>query len=259
MRDVALTDVWLLFTASECALDVWPLPSVVRLGACDAVAWVNSNEQKGSAMARVTDTTVEGYLDVLASTEPVPGGGGVAALAGSLACALGCMVAGLTIGKPAYAEFDETAREALATCEQLRHRMLDLSNADADGFRPVTAALKLPRSTDEERAARSEALNRALLSACEAPLEVLESAQTALEALHVLAEHGTKIAVVDVGVAASLARTAADGAALTVHANAGMMTDAAAAAQLRERADQLMGLTEVRSREVYITAKLRFS
>lgn len=214
---------------------------------------------EGRAMGRVTDTTVEGYLDVLASTEPVPGGGGVAALAGSLACALGCMVAGLTIGKPVYADFDTEAREALVTCEQLRHRMLELSNADADGFRPVAAALKLPRSNDEERVARAEALNKALLSACEAPIEVLENALSALEALHVLAEHGTKIAVVDVGVAASLARTAADGAALTVHANAGMMTDADAAQALRDRADQLMGLTEVRSREVYVTAKLRFS
>lgn len=210
-------------------------------------------------MADVTDVSVAGYLDAVASTEPVPGGGGVAALAGSLACALGCMVAGLTLGKRAYAEFDAEAREALVECERLRKRLLALSDADAEGFRPVAAALKLPRSTPEEARARELALDEALLGACTAPLEVLSSSLQALDSLAELAEHGSKLAVVDVGVAASLARTAADGAALTVHANARLMSDEARARDLRERADQLMGLTEVRSREVYVTAKLRFS
>lgn len=210
-------------------------------------------------MGNVTDTTVTGYLDALASTEPVPGGGGVSALAGSLACALGCMVAGLTLGNARYAEFGDGARQALGRCERLRRRLLELSNADAEGFRPVTVALKLPKSTPAEAAARTAALDDALFGACSAPLEVLESALEALEALHALAERGSKIAVVDVGVAASLARTAADGAALTVHANARMMSDGARAQGLRERADQLVGLAEVRSREVYVTAKLRYA
>lgn len=210
-------------------------------------------------MPNVTDTTVEGYLDAVASTDPVPGGGGVAALAGSLACALGCMVAGLTVGKRAYADFEEDARATLADCDALRVRLLELSNADADGFRPVTAALKLPRDTPEQAAVRAAALDDALLHACSAPLEVLERSLEALDSLERLAEHGTKLAVVDVGVAASLARTAADGAALTVHANARMVSDPERARELRDRADQLMGLTEVRSREVYVTAKLRFS
>ena len=210
-------------------------------------------------MARVTDTSVEGYLEAVASVAPVPGGGGVAALAGSLACALGCMVAGLTVGKAAYADFDEGAREALAACGVLKDRLLALSNADAEGFAPVAAALKLPRSTPADAAVRTKRLDEALEVACEAPFEVLERSLEALESLHALAEHGTKLAVVDVGVAASLARTAADGAALTVHANARMMSDAARARKLGERADSLMGLTEVRSREVYVTAKLRFS
>lgn len=210
-------------------------------------------------VSRVTDTTVEGYLDSVASTAPVPGGGGVAALAGSLACALGCMVAGLSSGKPKLADYENEFSGALATCESIRQIMLDLSNADADGFVPVTHALKLPRSTPEEVAARNEALNEALVGACKAPFEVLANALKCLEALENLARHGSKIAVVDVGVASSLARTAADGAALTVHANARMLTDAELANKLGEKADTLMGLIEVRSREVYITAKLRFS
>lgn len=210
------------------------------------------------ANTRVTDNTLEGYLDAVASTAPVPGGGGVAALAGSLACALGCMVAGLSQGKPKLAEYEESYQTALDTCQKLRVRMLDLSNADADGFVPVTAALKLPRSTPAEVQARSLALDKALMGACDAPFDVLQCALDSLEALEVLARHGSKIAVVDVGVASSLARTAADGAALTVHANAGMLSDKEKAAELGENADTLMGLIEVRSREVYITAKLRF-
>lgn len=208
---------------------------------------------------RVTDTSVEAYLDAVASTAPVPGGGGVAALAGSLACALGCMVAGLSVGKPKLAEYENEYQEALATCNTIRARMLDLSNADADGFVPVTAALKLPRSTAEEIEYRNTELDKALYGACDAPFEVLRNALASIEALENLAKHGSKIAVVDVGVASSLARTAADGAALTVHANARMMSDAELAARMCNKADELMGLVEVRSREVYITAKLRFS
>lgn len=210
------------------------------------------------ASTRVTDTSLEGYLDAVASTAPVPGGGGVAALAGSLACALGCMVAGLSQGKPKLAEYESAYQVALDTCQRLRARMLELSNADADGFVPVTAALKLPRSTSTEVEARTKALDTALMGACDAPFEVLQCALDSLEALEVLARHGSKIAVVDVGVASSLARTAADGAALTVHANAGMLSDKSKATELGENADTLMGLIEVRSREVYITAKLRF-
>ena len=123
----------------------------------------------------------------------------------------------------------------------------------------MTRALKLPRSTPEEAAERARRLDDALLGACEAPFEVLESSLSALESLSALAEHGSKLAVVDVGVAASLARTAADGAALTVHANARMMGDRERADGLAARADALVGLAEVRSREVYVTAKLRFS
>lgn len=208
---------------------------------------------------RVTDTTVEGYLDAVASTAPVPGGGGVAALAGSLACALGCMVAGLSSGKPKLSEYESTYQAALKRCEKIRGRMLELSNDDAEGFVPVTAALKLPRSTPDEIEARTKALDAALMGACDAPFEVLQCALDSLEALEELARHGSKIAVVDVGVASSLARTAADGAALTVHANANMLSDKQKAAELGENADTLMGLVEVRSREVYITAKLRFN
>lgn len=210
------------------------------------------------ATTRVTDNTLEGYLDAVASTAPVPGGGGVAALAGSLACALGCMVAGLSQGKPKLAQYEEAYQNALDTCQRLRDRMLDLSNADADGFVPVTTALKLPRSTPEEIKTRNVALDKALMGACDAPFDVLQCALDSLEALEELARHGSKIAVVDVGVASSLARTAADGAALTVHANARMLSDKQKAAELGENADTLMGLVEVRSREVYITAKLRF-
>ena len=199
------------------------------------------------------------YLESVASTDPVPGGGGVSALAGSLACALGCMVAGLTLGKAAYAAYDDETRSALEACGRLRGRLLELSDADADGFLPVTRALKLPRSTPEEAAERARRLDDALLGACEAPFEVLESSLSALESLSALAEHGSKLAVVDVGVAASLARTAADVAALTVHANARMMGDRERADGLAARAYALVGLAEVRSREVYVTAKLRFS
>lgn len=210
-------------------------------------------------MANVTDTTVRGYLDAVASPTPVPGGGGVAALAGALGCALGCMVGSLMRGKPSAAAHEDELTAALTRLGELRARLLELSDADAEGFRPVAAALKLPRSTPAQARERARAIDDSAERACDAPFAAMGCALDALDALRPLARLGGRLIVADAGAAASLARTAADGAALTVHANANMLSDEMRARTLRERADQLMGLAEVRSREVYVTAKLRLS
>lgn len=203
--------------------------------------------------------TLADYLDEVASARPVPGGGGVAALAGALACALGCMVAQLTIGRHRAVLFDARVRGALAHCDGLRTRMFELSDADAEGFRPVTTALKLPRATPAEAAARRTTLDEALLGACETPLAVLSCTLETLEVLAELAECAPKLVVADAGVAASLARAAADGAALTVQANARLMDNEAQACELRARAHELTQQVQLRSGEIYALAELRLS
>ena len=86
------------------------------------------------------------FVNVLASSEPVPGGGGASALVGAVGAALGSMVANLTIGKKKYADVEENMRECLQKAEDLQSRLLDLIRQDAEAFAPLAAAYGMPKT-----------------------------------------------------------------------------------------------------------------
>ena len=188
----------------------------------------------------LTDTTVEGFLDVLGSAAPVPGGGGAAALAGAMAAALGEMVANLTSGKKKYAHVQGQIDELLPQLESLHSRMLGLIEEDARAFEPLSRAYGLPRSTPEEQARKAQVMEEALREACQPPLGMMQAALEVIDVLEVLAKIGTRIAISDVGVAASLAHAALQGASMSVFVNAAAMGDRAYAAQVNDRAQSML-------------------
>jgi formiminotetrahydrofolate cyclodeaminase len=169
--------------------------------------------------------TVTGFADELASSSPAPGGGSVAALSGALGAALGVMVCNLTIGKAKYeavwAELEPVKKEA----EQLQQRLLELIDIDTDSFNKVMAAFKLPKETDEEKKARSEAIQAATMGAAEVPLEVALLCLKALRLTPMLAESGNENAISDIGVAAQQAEAGIQGAVLNVKINLGSIKD----------------------------------
>jgi formiminotetrahydrofolate cyclodeaminase len=110
--------------------------------------------------SRFRDLTVAQFVDALASGEPVPGGGAAAAIAGSLGAALVAMVGNLSAGRPKYAEHAALLDRTIPAATELADRMLALSDEDAAAFAGYGAAMKLPRETDEEKAARSAARDR---------------------------------------------------------------------------------------------------
>jgi formiminotetrahydrofolate cyclodeaminase len=116
------------------------------------------------------------YLAALASREPAPGGGSAATLVGALAAALCAMVARITAAAPKHAPVHADAEAIAAAADELRARFLELRPADEAAFGGVVAAQALPRATDDERATRTAALQRALAHAAEVPLDVAETA-----------------------------------------------------------------------------------
>ena len=159
------------------------------------------------------------FLSDLASDSPTPGGGSVAALGGALAAALTSMVANLTIGKKKYADVQEEVRAILAKTEGLRLELTELMEEDAAAFDKVMVAMKLPKETDEEKAARTETLQAALVDAAMVPLAVMEKCVEAIALAQVAAEKGNKNAVSDAGVAALMGRAGAHAAKLNVLIN----------------------------------------
>lgn len=203
--------------------------------------------------------TIRGFVDVLSTKEPVPGGGGASALAAALGMSLGSMVANLTVGKKKYAQYEEELEQILKRAKTLTDELLDGMDKDAEAFEPLSRAYGMPKETEEECAKREEVMAEALLLASMAPLDLMEKIVEAMEVLGRLAEIGTNLAISDVGVGIQMAGAALKGASLNVYINTKLMKDKETAAGLNERADLLIAKGETLLSETYeiVTGRIR--
>jgi methenyltetrahydrofolate cyclohydrolase len=204
------------------------------------------------------DMTLEAFLDDLASSKPAPGGGSVAALAGSLGAALVSMVANLTVGKEKYRNVEPEVKAILTESETLRHRLLAYIDEDVAAFNVYSAAAKLPRDTDEQKAARSAAIQKALMNAVDPPMNTVKACVEVLDLCRPIAEKGNVQAVSDAGVGALLAEAGLRSAALNVQINLGWIKDANFVARKRKELDSLLaGRPELKEQTVqYVESKL---
>lgn len=163
--------------------------------------------------------TIQEFAMQTASNEPVPGGGSISALAGSLAAALTEMVAGLTIGKKKYADVEEEMKEAVEPMKAVCAQLLDDITRDSESFDQYMQALTLPKEKEEEKAARTEAMQNGLKAAVEVPLSVAKAACGILPYAETMVVKGNKSAVTDALVATMMARTAVLGAGFNVKIN----------------------------------------
>jgi len=175
--------------------------------------------------SRYTDGTIQAYLDRLASAEPEPGGGSVAALVGALGAALVTMVTDLTLGKEKFAAVQDDMAGLRAQAETLRAELQDLVTDDARAYAAVAASMKLPKDTDEQKQQREQTLQAALRGAAEVPLRVAEGALAVAKLSLPAGEMGNPHAVSDAGVAVILADAAAQSAALNVRINLAWISD----------------------------------
>lgn len=168
---------------------------------------------------KLTELTVNGFLEKTYGSDPVPGGGSISALCGSLAASLGQMVTALTIGRKKYAEVEEDMLRLAPEMEEARNKFVDFIDEDAAAYQVVFDAFKLPKNSDEEKAVRKEAIQKATLAAALVPLEVARTAVGIMDSIQEIAVKGNKNAITDCCVAMMCARTAAFGAILNVRIN----------------------------------------
>lgn len=189
---------------------------------------------------RFRDLTVDQFVSLLASAQPVPGGGSAAAVAGSLGGALVAMVASLSTGRPKYAEHEQLLLEAKAVGEALADRLLALADEDADAFAGFGVAMKMPRDTEDERAARTKALQTAARAATEAPFRTVQACLQVALAAESMAGRSNKNASSDLEVAGLMAVAAARAAAANVFINLPSMGDDAAAEDMLARTESMV-------------------
>ncbi len=180
------------------------------------------------------------FLDAVAAGTPTPGGGSVSALAGALAGALAVMVANLTLGREKYAAVAEEITALRSRAMTLQAELTELIREDSQAYEAVLAACQLPKGSEDEMAAREEAVQGATRRATEVPLQVAERAVAVLRLLPDVVRKGNPNAASDAGVAAYLAHAAVAGAALNVRTNLPGLRDAGLAKELEGQIEHLL-------------------
>lgn len=176
-------------------------------------------------MSKLTDMSSKDFLSALASSAPAPGGGGGAAMAGALAAALASMVANLTIGKEKFAQQEPEVKDLLDEAEEVRQTLLGLVEEDAAVFNSFMACYKLPKGTEEEKAARTVAIRNAAKQAAEVPLAIARASYRALMLAQRLVCIGNPGVITDGACSALLARAALRCAEYNVRINLGLTKD----------------------------------
>ncbi len=202
------------------------------------------------ANKRLIDMTCKAFAHETASESPAPGGGSISAYMGALGAAIGAMVANLSAHKAGWDERWEEFSDWADRGQALLSELLHLVDEDTAAFNRIMDVFAMPKSTDEEKAARSEALQAATLYATQVPLRTMKAAVQVFDLVQAMAAEGNPNSVSDAGVGALAARSAVLGACLNVKINAAGLKDRAAADALVAEAEALAAEADRREREV---------
>lgn len=182
------------------------------------------------------------FVDVLASKNPVTGGGGASALVAAIGMALGNMVGSLTIGKKKYASVQYDVISLMQRAEKLRAEFLELIQGDAEAFEPLSKAYGMPSNTQEEKVRKEIVMEECLVTAGSLPLLIMEKCCEGIDITREFAEKGSALAISDAGCSASFLKAALEAAALNVFINTKYMKN-------RENAEKMEKQAEVMIRE----------
>ena len=199
---------------------------------------------------RLVDLTVKGFAEETARESPAPGGGSVSAYMGALGASLGTMVANLSSHKPGWDDrWDEFAKWAERGME-IQEELLHLVDEDTEAFNRIMTAFGMPKKTDEEKALRSEAIQKATLFASEVPLETMKASARVFELCRQMVAEGNPNSVSDAGVGALAARAAVIGAGMNVKINAASLKDRAKAEALIAEAEEIIAKANAEEKEI---------
>ena len=200
---------------------------------------------------KLAEMNVTQFADVLASDAPAPGGGSTAALAGALGAALTAMVCELTVHKKQFAEAREDVLAVQAKASQLQKAFLDVMDRDTDAFLVVSNAFAMPKATDEEKAARSAAIQKGLEGCTATPFEMMQLAAQTIELTESLLGRFNTASASDLGVGALSLRTAVQGAWLNVLINIGSLKNKELAEDYRAKGQALVDEVVAAADRVY--------
>lgn len=202
-------------------------------------------------MKDFTNQTCREFVDLLASNEPMPGGGAAAALVGAIGVALGSMVGNLTIGREKYADVEELMKNLVEKCAVLKEQMLAQALADAEGFIPLANAYAMDKSDPT----RDDMIDKGCIIACEVPLKSLELCGEALEMLKIYYEKGTRLAFSDAVCGAVMLRSVMESASVNIYINTNTLRDKAKAKEINDKCDDMLSKYIPLSDEIYNDAK----
>jgi formiminotetrahydrofolate cyclodeaminase len=204
-----------------------------------------------------TNSSIQTFLDDLASERPTPGGGGAAAACGAIGAALVSMVANLTIGKKNYEAVSEDLKTVNAKAETLRAELTRAIEEDAAAFNSVMTAYGLPRATEKEKATRAASIQAALKDATQAPLHAVKACFEVIRLAAAAAEKGNLNVISDAGVAVLAANAGLRSAALNVFVNAKAIKDRDFAEKQIAEANALLAQAAETTESVYQTVRTK--
>ncbi len=199
----------------------------------------------------LSELTLRSFFELLGSDAAAPGGGSAAAMTGSLGAALAEMVGNLTVGRKQYAAFQEETRVCTEKCTALRAAFLAAMERDSDAFHRFSAALNLPKGTADEKAARTVAIQDALILCIESPLHTMELSLEAAKVIERMPGKTNANAVSDLGVAVMMLEATVRSAWLSVLINLGYLKDKDKSAAYRDMGEKLLNDTLARTGAVY--------
>ena len=188
----------------------------------------------------MTEMKMDDFLEVLSSSEPVPGGGGACGYVAAVGMSLGNMVLALTTGKKKYAEYQAEIEQLIVKATELTGKLAECMDKDAESFKPLSEAYGLPKDTEEQIKAREEIMAKALVAASEAPLAMMELILEAMKLIDRISVIGSRIAISDAGVGITMCQAAMKGASLNVFINTKLMKDRDKAEEMNFKADRLL-------------------
>ena len=202
---------------------------------------------------KLTEMTITAFNDILASDAPAPGGGSAAALEGAVGVALTNMVASLTLGKKKYAEYQELMEELIGEASGLRAQFIDVIDRDTESFNSVSAVFSMPKETDEEKAARKEAMQAALKTCTYTPYDMMRFALAGLELTKKALGKSNSSAASDLGVAALSLKAAVQGAWLNILINISGIEDQEFVEEYRKKGNEILAKALPLADEIYET------
>jgi formiminotetrahydrofolate cyclodeaminase len=207
------------------------------------------SEESVAATEVTAELPIGRFTEMLSAQTSTPGGGGAAAITGAMAASLVSMVINFTVGKKKYAEVEEELQGHLAATETLRQELLELADADVRAFTAVTATYSMPKESDDEKAARTEAMQVALKGAAQVPFTTAEKCLAVIQRAEPVGAKGNPNVVSDAATAIYLAHAALKSAVANVNINLKFIKDEAYVVQWTAEVVALVGRADAATRD----------